>query len=150
MKRLLILLLIVSTPLWAVEPDEILDDPVLETRARLISKNLRCLVCRNESIDESNAGIARDLRLLVRERLEAGDSNVEVVDFIVDRYGEYVLLKPQTGGSNLVLWAAGPVMLILGLGLSGTYLRRRSKRSERKVEALSEEEKARLQEILKD
>lgn len=150
MKRLLILLLIVATPLWAVEPDEILDDPVLETRARLISKNLRCLVCRNESIDESNAGIARDLRLLVRERLEAGDSNVEVVDFIVDRYGEYVLLKPQTGGSNLVLWAAGPVMLILGLGLSGTYLRRRSKRSERKVEALSEEEKARLQEILKD
>lgn len=150
MKRLLILLLIVATPLWAVEPDEVLDDPVLETRARLISKNLRCLVCRNESIDESNAGIAKDLRLLVRERLVAGDSNTEVVDFIVDRYGEYVLLKPQTGGSNLVLWAAGPVMLVIGLGLSGAYLRRRSRRAERKVDALSDEEKARLQEILKD
>ena len=150
MKRLLILLLIVATPLWAVEPDEVLDDPVLETRARLISKNLRCLVCRNESIDESNAGIAKDLRLLVRERLVAGDSNTEVVDFIVDRYGEYVLLKPQTGGSNLVLWAAGPAMLVIGLGLSGAYLRRRSRRAERKVDALSDEEKARLQEILKD
>lgn len=150
MKRLLILLLIVATPLWAVEPDEILDDPVLETRARLISKNLRCLVCRNESIDESNAGIAKDLRLLVRERLVVGDSNTEVVDFIVDRYGEYVLLKPQTGGSNLVLWAAGPAMLVIGLGLSGAYLRRRSRRAERKVDALSDEEKARLQEILKD
>lgn len=150
MKRLLILLLIVATPLWAVEPDEVLDDPVLETRARLVSKNLRCLVCRNESIDESNAGIAKDLRLLVRERLVAGDSNTEVVDFIVDRYGEYVLLKPQTGGSNLVLWAAGPAMLVIGLGLSGAYLRRRSRRAERKVDALSDEEKARLQEILKD
>lgn len=150
MKRLLILLLIVATPLWAVEPDEVLDDPVLETRARLVSKNLRCLVCRNESIDESNAGIAKDLRLLVRERLVAGDSNTEVVDFIVDRYGEYVLLKPHTGGSNLVLWAAGPAMLVIGLGLSGAYLRRRSRRAERKVDALSDEEKARLQEILKD
>ncbi|UZD92332.1 cytochrome c-type biogenesis protein [Cognatishimia activa] len=150
LKRLLILLMIVATPLWAVEPDEILDDPVLEKRARIISKNLRCLVCRNESIDESNAGIAKDLRVLVRERLVAGDSNTDVVEFVVDRYGEYVLLKPQTGGSNIVLWAAGPVMLILGLGLSGGYLRRRSKRAERKVEALSDEEKARLQEILKD
>lgn len=150
MKHLLILLMLIATPLWAVEPDEILDDPVLEKRARLISKNLRCLVCRNESIDESNAGIAKDLRVLVRERLVAGDSNTEVVDFVVDRYGEYVLLKPQTGGSNLVLWAAGPAMLVLGLGVSGAYLRRRSKRSERKVEALSDEEKARLKEILKD
>ncbi|GAB5390438.1 MAG: cytochrome c-type biogenesis protein CcmH [Alphaproteobacteria bacterium] len=150
MKRLLIVLLMVATPVWAVEPDEILDDPSLETRARIISKNLRCLVCRNESIDESNAGIARDLRLLVRERLVAGDSNTEVVDFIVDRYGEYVLLRPQTGGSNLVLWGAGPVMLILALGLSGGYLRRRSKPSGRKVDALSADEKARLEEILKD
>lgn len=149
MKRFLILLLIVATPLWAVEPDEILDDPVLEKRARIISKNLRCLVCRNESIDESNAGIAKDLRILVRERLVAGDSNTEVVDFVVDRYGEYVLLKPQTGGSNLLLWAAGPAMLVMGLGVSGLYLRRRSRRPERRVEALSDEEKARLEEILK-
>jgi len=150
MKRLLILLLIIATPLWAVEPDEILDDPALETRARIISKNLRCLVCRNESIDESNAGIAKDLRVLVRERLVAGDSNVEVVDFIVDRYGEYVLLKPQTGGSNLVLWGAGPAMLIVALGLSAGYLRRRSKPAKAPIEALSDEEKARLDEILKD
>ncbi|MFY0596012.1 MAG: cytochrome c-type biogenesis protein CcmH [Cognatishimia sp.] len=150
MKRLLILLLLIATPLWAVEPDEILDDPALETRARIISKNLRCLVCRNESIDESNAGIAKDLRVLVRERLVAGDSNVEVVDFIVDRYGEYVLLKPQTGGSNLVLWGAGPAMLIVALGLSAGYLRRRSKPAKEPIEALSDEEKARLDEILKD
>ncbi|SHG37297.1 cytochrome c-type biogenesis protein [Cognatishimia maritima] len=150
MRYLLIVLMLVASPLWAVQPDEVLDDPVLETRARLISKNLRCLVCRNESIDESNAGIAKDLRLLVRERLVAGDSNTDVVEFIVDRYGEYVLLKPQSGGSNLILWGAGPAMLIMGLGLSGLYLRRRSRRVETKMDALTDEEKARLQQILKD
>ena len=88
------ILCLVASPALAVQPDEILDDPALEERARDISAGLRCLVCRNESIDESNADLARDMRLLVRERLVAGDSDAEVVDFIVDRYGEYVLLKP--------------------------------------------------------
>lgn len=150
MKRFLIVLLVIASPLWAVEPDEILEDPALEARAREISKELRCVVCRNESIDESNADIAKDLRLLVRERLEAGDSDTQTIAFIVDRYGEYVLLKPQTGGSNLVLWAAGPMMLVLALLLSGGYLRRRARSSEGKTAPLSEAEQARIDEILKD
>lgn len=129
----------------AVQPDEILDDPVLEQRARDLSKGLRCLVCRNENIDDSNAELARDLRLLVRERLVAGDTDDEAIDFITDRYGEYVLLNPRTGGSNWVLWAAGPVMLITGLGIGLIYLRRRSRATET---ALSQNEEARLKEIL--
>ena len=126
MRRLALILALLAAPVWAVQPDEILDDPVLEERARELSKGLRCLVCRNESIDDSNADLARDLRLLVRERLVAGDSDEEAIDFIVARYGEYVLLKPQTGGANLFLWAAGPLMLILAGGLAVAYLRRRS------------------------
>lgn len=129
----------------AVQPDEILSDPVLEQRARDLSKGLRCLVCRNENIDDSNAELARDLRLLVRERLVAGDTDDEAIDFITDRYGEYVLLNPRTGGSNWVLWAAGPVMLITGLGIGLIYLRRRSRATET---ALSQDEEARLKEIL--
>jgi cytochrome c-type biogenesis protein CcmH len=129
----------------AVQPDEILDDPVLEQRARDLSKGLRCLVCRNENIDDSNAELARDLRLLVRERLVAGDTDDEAIDFITDRYGEYVLLNPRKGGSNWVLWAAGPVMLITGLGIGLIYLRRRSRATET---ALSQDEEARLKEIL--
>lgn len=129
----------------AVQPDEILDDPVLEQRARDLSKGLRCLVCRNENIDDSNAELARDLRLLVRERLVAGDTDDEAIDFITDRYGEYVLLNPRTGGSNWVLWAAGPVMLITGLGIGLIYLRRRSRATET---ALSQDEEVRLKEIL--
>ncbi len=129
----------------AVQPDEILDDPVLEQRARDLSKGLRCLVCRNENIDDSNAELARDLRLLVRERLVAGDTDDEAIDFITDRYGEYVLLNPRKGGSNWVLWAAGPVMLITGLGIGLIYLRRRSRATET---ALSQNEEARLKEIL--
>ena len=104
----LAVLLTLTGPAWAVQPDEVLDDPALEERARELSKDLRCLVCRNESIDESNADLARDLRILVRERLMAGDSNAEAMDFIVDRYGEYVLLRPTASGANWVLWAAGP------------------------------------------
>ena len=115
MKRLVLILLLVSTPLFAVEPDEILDDPMLEARARDISAGLRCLVCRNESIDESNADLARDLRLLVRERLLAGDSNSEAVDYIVARYGEYVLLNPPARGSTWILWLAGPPSHLGGL-----------------------------------
>ncbi|WP_193141088.1 MULTISPECIES: cytochrome c-type biogenesis protein [unclassified Meridianimarinicoccus] len=134
----------------AVQPDEVLSDPVLEERARDLSKGLRCLVCRNESIDDSNADLARDLRLLVRERLVEGDSNDEVIDFVVDRYGEYVLLKPQTDGSNLVLWLAGPLMLLVGASLGVVYIRRRNAAPEPTLRALDSKEEQRLQEILKE
>ncbi len=137
------------SPAWAVQPDEVLDDPALEARARDLSKGLRCLVCRNENIDDSNAALARDLRLLVRERLQAGDSDAQVIAFVVDRYGEYVLLKPRTGGSNLLLWLAGPLMLLAGGGLGALYLRRRSVAGTGGEAALSEAEKARLDEIMK-
>lgn len=139
-------------PAYAVQPDEVLADPALEARARELSKDLRCLVCRNESIDESNADLARDLRLLVRERLVAGDSNEEAMDFIVDRYGEYVLLSPRATGANWLLYAAGPIMLVLALIMAGVYLRGRSntKAEEDAVQALSEQEKAQLDRILKD
>ena len=150
MKRLILALCVIAAPVFAVQPDEILDDPALEERARDISSGLRCLVCRNESIDDSNAELARALRLLVRERLVAGDSNEEVVDFVVDRYGEYVLLKPRSGGSNLLLWMAGPIMLGAGLVMAGIYLRGRARTPEREVARLSEAEERRLREILDD
>lgn len=149
MKRLVLILALIAGPLWAVQPDEVLDDPVLESRARELSKGLRCLVCRNESIDESNAGLARDLRLLVRERLVAGDSDEEVIAFVVDRYGEYVLLQPTTTGSNWLLWAAGPLMLILAAGIGVVYLRGRAS-APAAADTLSEEEQARLREIMNE
>ncbi len=149
MKRLILGLVLLATPLAAVEPDEVLSDPVLEQRARELSKGLRCLVCRNESIDESNASLAKDLRLLVRERLVAGDSDPEAVDFIVERYGEFVLLKPTTGGANWILWGAGPLMLLLA-GLTGAfYVRGRSSAAAPQDEGLSAEEVAALNDILK-
>ncbi|TRD22982.1 cytochrome c-type biogenesis protein [Palleronia caenipelagi] len=147
MKRFILILTLLAAPVWAVQPDEMLDDPELEARARDLSAGLRCLVCRNESIDESNADLARDLRLAVRERLVAGDSDDEVISYLVDRYGEYVLLKPRTDGSNLILWLAGPLMLLAGLGIGAATLRRRS--TAPAPEALSAEEEARLQDLLK-
>lgn len=149
MRALLIaFMLLVVTPAWAVQPDEILSDPVLEERARDLSKGLRCLVCRNESIDESNASLARDLRILLRERLVAGDSDQEAVAFIVNRYGEYVLLNPTASGSTWLLWAAGPLMLLLAAGLGYGYLRGRSTAQPRDQTPLSPEEQARLDDIL--
>ncbi|WP_336097410.1 cytochrome c-type biogenesis protein [Roseovarius sp. CH_XMU1461] len=150
MKRLVLILMLMAAPLWAVEPDEVLDDPALETRAREISSGLRCLVCRNESIDESNASLARDLRLLVRERLVAGDSDGEVVDFIVDRYGEYVLLEPRKDGANLLLWWAGPGMLILAALVAALYVRGQRVQPGSEPEALSADEARRLDEVMKD
>lgn len=150
MKRLILILTLVAAPLWAVQPDEVLDDPVLEERAREVSAGLRCLVCRNESIDESNASLARDMRLLVRERIVAGDTNEEVVDFIVERYGEYVLLKPTTGGSNWLLWGAGPAMLLIAGGIGFGYTRSRSKARPAGADGLSAAEEARLKELMND
>ena len=150
MRVLVVALMLLATPLWAVQPDEVLDDPALEERARDLSAGLRCLVCRNESIDESNAELARDLRLLVRERLLAGDSNDEVIEFIVARYGEYVLLRPTTSGANLLLWIAGPAMLGVAILIGLGYLRGRARAEDSQAEALSEAEKSRLDEILRD
>ncbi len=139
--------LLLVGPAMAVQPDEMLADPGMEARARDISKGLRCLVCRNENIDESNASLARDLRLLVRERLMAGDSDSQVVAFIVDRYGEYVLLEPDATGANLILWIAGPGMLLLALAGAGAYVARR--KPDAAPDALSDAEKTRLDEILR-
>ena len=122
----LILNLGVGAVAWAVQPDEILSDPALEARARSLSQELRCLVCRNENIDESHAELARDLRVLVRERLQEGDSDTEALAFITARYGEYVLLMPRATGANWVLYLAGPLMLIIGGGLAFLFVRRRS------------------------
>ncbi|PZX42259.1 cytochrome c-type biogenesis protein CcmH [Roseinatronobacter thiooxidans] len=144
------LALALASPSWAVQPDEILDDPVLESRARDISAGLRCLVCRNESIDESNAELARDMRLLVRERLVEGDSNTEVMSFIVERYGEYVLLRPTTDGANIILWVAAPVLFLISILSAGLYLRRRENAPEPSKGGLSAEEEKRLKELLDD
>jgi cytochrome c-type biogenesis protein CcmH len=110
----LLLTLLLAAPALAVLPDEILADPALEARARAISVNLRCLVCQNESIDDSNADLAREVRLIVRERLVAGDTDEEVVQYLVDRYGEYVLLRPVFAAHTLVLWTAAPAVLVIG------------------------------------
>ena len=119
----------------AVEPDEVLDNPNLELRARNLSKELRCLVCRNESIDESNSIIARDLRLMLRDRLEAGDSDEEILNFLVGRFGEYILLKPVLDGKNIILWFVGPFVFVLCLVvllisfISGTNLAKKPKKT---------------------
>lgn len=162
MKRLAILIfLCVSSalPSMAVEPNEMLADPVLEARAREISKGLRCMQCQNETIDESNAQIAQDLRLAVRERLVAGDSNAETVAYIVARYGEFALLKPTLRGANLVLWLAAPLMLLLAVLIGGAYILRSGRRANLDVspdartpatpqDVLTAEEQARLDQLL--
>lgn len=144
----LVLALLLAVPAFAVQPDEILSDPALEARARELSKLLRCPVCQGENIDDFNADISRDLRLLVRERLLAGDSNDAVIDYVVDRYGEFVLFEPRATGANLLLWLAGPLMLMGGAGVAFVWLRAR--RQARAPDALTPEEEARLREILKE
>lgn len=136
-----------ALPAAAVEPDEMLDDPVLERRARDISKNLRCLVCQNQSIDDSNADLARDLRILVRERLVAGDDDAVVIDFIVARYGDYVLLNPPFKGSTYVLWIGPGVIFAFGAVAVVLFLRRR--RSEAPL-PLTEEEARRVEALMDD
>ena len=148
MIRVLVLWLAMATAAFAVQPDEILDDPVLEERARELSKGIRCLVCRNESIDESNAELARDLRLLVRERLVEGDSDDQVIDFLVSRYGEYVLLTPRATGANLVLWLAPVILFAIALAIALVYVRGR--RDPVTDDGLSEAEKARLAKLMEE
>jgi cytochrome c-type biogenesis protein CcmH len=141
--RALVLVLCLVSPVAALSPDEVLSDPVLEQRARDISAGLRCLVCQNQSIDDSDADLAKDLRLLVRERLVRGDSDEAVRQFLVDRYGEYVLLNPRLNNHTVLLWIAAPGLLLVGLGTLFVLGRER-----RAVTAgLSAEEQAALDEL---
>ncbi len=144
MKRLVIILMLLASPLWAVDPKEMLDDPILEERARTLSQELRCPVCRNESIDESNAALSQELRIVLRERMLAGDTDQEALDFMVARYGEFVMLRPDTSGANVILWLAAPVLLLIALVIGWSTIR--AKRSA--PEGLSEAEKAELEKIL--
>ena len=130
----------------AVSPDEMLADPVLESRARDISAGLRCLVCQNQSIDDSDAELARDLRVLVRERLVAGDSDEAVRQYLVDRYGEYVLLNPRVSAQTLLLWGAPPMLLLAGLVALWAASRRRDAAAP-EPDALTDEERAALDEL---
>ncbi len=145
MRWLAVALVLWAAPLWAVEPNEILDDPVLEERAREISQLVRCPVCQNESIDESHATVARDLRVIIRERLVAGDTDQQVLDYLSARFGEFVLLTPPRDGANLILWLAAPAMFLVALGIGWAAIRRKPKAAD---EGLSQDEQAELDKIL--
>ena len=141
------LALLAAQPAIAVQPDEILKDPALESRARALSRDLRCMVCQNQSIDDSDASLARDLRLLVRERLSSGDSDSQVVDFLVARYGEFVLLKPRFAWHNAVLWLTPAAALVAGAVAMLVAVRRR--RVARTTAApLTPDEERRLAEVI--
>ena len=139
--------ILLAGPAKAMQPDEVLADPALEARARVISEGLRCLVCQNQSIDDSEAPLAKDLRLLVRERIKAGDSDQEVVDFIVARYGEFVLLKPRFEPRTLLLWFATPAVFLVALLLIALAYRRRKTAPEQPA-PLSVNEQQRLKNLL--
>ena len=149
MRALFFAILVICIPFvsYSVEPNEVLSDPILEERARDISKDLRCLVCQNESIDDSNASLAKDLRILVRERLVAGDSDDEVLNFIVDRYGEFALLKPRSDGFNLILWLSGPLMLLIALIISFSFIKSNYNSKGGSTAVLSDHEKRELKKI---
>ena len=136
-----------ALPAYAVQPDEVLPDPALEARARAISEGLRCLVCQNQSIDDSDAPLARDLRLLVRERLKAGDGDQEIADFIVARYGEFVLLRPRLSPHTVLLWFATPAVFATALFLIWLAYRRR-KAAAQALAPLSANEERRLKRLL--
>ena len=142
----LLLTLWLAIPALAVMPDEVLADAGLEARARAISATLRCLVCQNESIDDSNADLAREIRLIVRERLVAGDTDEQVVQYLVDRYGEFVLLKPVFAPHTLVLWAAAPLVLVIG-GIAIVIAARRKRSMAIPAEGLTPEEQQALDEL---
>jgi cytochrome c-type biogenesis protein CcmH len=151
MKRValaIVLLFATLTPALAVNPDEVLKDPALEARARTISAGLRCMVCQNQSIDDSNAELAKDLRLLVRERISAGDSDQQVMDYIVSRYGEFVLLKPPVGLNTILLWGMPVALLVIGGAVLAWQVSRR--RQVPGAAPLSAEEQKALDEILRE
>ena len=142
----ILLLVITALPVAAVEPDEILKDPALEARARALSEGLRCLVCQNQSIDDSNAPLARDLRLLLRERLTKGDTDEQAVDYIVSRYGDFVLLKPRFDLSTMLLWI-GPFIILLLAGF--IIYSRRNRPQPPEEQALSPEEREALDRLMR-
>ena len=149
MRRFLLLfaLIVFNATAYAVEPDEILKDPALEARARSISAELRCLVCQNQSIDDSHAPLARDLRLLVRDRLKAGESDSQIRQYLVERYGEFILLKPRFAADTIILWGA-PFLALL---LSGFFVWRAAQRRgalSRSDAPFTDDEKAQLDRIL--
>jgi len=145
---LVAVVMIGSPAAFAVQPDEIMADPAKEARARDLSRELRCMVCQNQSIDDSEAPLARDLRLLVRERIASGDSDAQVIDFLVARYGEFVLLKPRVNQHTLVLWLLPPLAL-LGGGLAlWFYGRRRKSAGDPPLLRLTEEEEARIERLI--
>jgi cytochrome c-type biogenesis protein CcmH len=137
-----------SSAAYAVQPDEIMSDPIKEARARDLSRELRCMVCQNQSIDDSEAPLARDLRLLVRERIAAGDSNAQVIDFLVARYGEFVLLKPRFESHTLLLWLLPPLALAGGGLALWMHGRRRSRSAAAQLFRLTAEEEARLERLI--
>jgi cytochrome c-type biogenesis protein CcmH len=141
-------ILLTSLPALAVQPDEILKDATLEARARTISKELRCLVCQNQSIDDSDAPLARDLRILVRERLSAGDSGKQTIAFVVRRYGDFVLLRPPFKSSTLILWLGPILILISGMAGIAIWHRRRRTASAGPGAPLSDDERARIDTLL--
>jgi cytochrome c-type biogenesis protein CcmH len=150
---LLALILAASVPAIAVQPDETLADAALEARARALSKELRCMVCQNQSIDDSDAPLARDLRLLVRERLQAGDSDRQVIDFLVARYGEFVLLRPRFSAHTALLWLGPATILLIGAGFLVLLAYRSRRRSRTQVASgepatLTAAEQARLSAIM--
>jgi cytochrome c-type biogenesis protein CcmH len=141
-------LALLASPAFAVEPDEVLSDPVLEGRAREISTNVRCVVCQNEPIDSSNAGVARDLRLLIRERLVAGDTDQEVYDFLVVRYGDFVLFKPPFKPSTYALWLGPFAILFIGGVAVAVSLARRPRKPATKILKLNAEEETALAKLM--
>ncbi|WP_275789867.1 cytochrome c-type biogenesis protein [Pararhizobium gei] len=148
-RRLLLVcfMMLSAAPALAVNPDEVLADPVLEERARGLSAQLRCMVCQNQSIDDSNAELAKDLRILVRERLTSGDSDEAVINYVVSRYGEFVLLNPRFEQKTLLLWGAPVIVLLAGAAAMLVAARRRSGKAT--GTALSAEERAKLDALLK-
>jgi cytochrome c-type biogenesis protein CcmH len=142
----LVAALAAAAPVLAVEPNEMLKDQKLEARARDLSRELRCMVCQNQSIDDSNAPLARDLRLLVRERLQAGDSDAQVLDFVVARYGEFVLLRPRFNWATALLWLA-PFVMLLGGALALLLAFRRGRRSAGPAAPLTADEQRRLADL---
>jgi cytochrome c-type biogenesis protein CcmH len=154
-KKFLFLAVLMLAPMlagqaMAVLPDEVLKDPVLEARARLLSQDLRCLVCQNQSIDDSAAPLARDLRIIVRERLTKGDTNEQVVDYLVARYGNYVLLRPPFQADTLLLWIGPGIIFLLTAGVAIFYFRKQQGAGDTPAPSLDESEQLELNEYVKD
>ncbi|HEX5319449.1 MAG TPA: cytochrome c-type biogenesis protein [Stellaceae bacterium] len=145
---LALILLLAASPAWAVRPDEMLPDPALEARARTVGEELRCLVCRNQSIEDSEADLAHDLRVLVRQRIAAGDSDKQVVDYIRSRYGDFVLLRPPFEWSTALLWGGPLILLLIGIAMAWRFYR--TQPAPAPTPPLSEDERRRLAALLED